>query len=158
MKQNRKLLFTIVVLIVGFASFAFAQMMGGNHDHSTMKQNGSSSKTCTMKDSEISIMDSPMNSMVQQNSRIEDNLKLLESHLEDLLKVEELDLLKDELQSNIILLNEIQTTFSEHQEMCSMMSEMHSQKMTGTMMNSNLEEDDSDLISNSNSSGCCAGK
>lgn len=156
MKQNRILLLTIALIFVGFASFAYAQMMGGNHDHSTMNQDVSSSKTCTMKDSEMSNMALPMNSMAQQNSKIEENLNLLEYNLEKMQKVEELEILKDELQSNINLLKEIQTTFSEHQEMCRMMSEMHSQKMTGTMVNTNIDEGNSEVSSNNNSSGCCS--
>ncbi len=155
MKQNLKILLVIAIMLVSIASFTYAQMMGGNHDNSSMNKSQSMSKSCTMKDGEMADIDSKMNMMAQQNQAMEENFNDLEIHFDEIMRIDNIKILKEELQKHYFMMKEIRNNFSEHQKMCKMMSEVHSQNMNSTMGNTTNAPV---VLSSQNPSGCCAKK
>lgn len=134
MRQNRLMLLTVFVLTIGVASFAFAQMMGGNHDHSAMNKDDSTSHSGMMGEGMIMNMGNMMGDMSQHCKMMSNNFDDLQSHFEMMMRMDNMEALKAEMQKHHDMMKEMHDNMSAQQSMCqNMMSMMPSGGMHGSM-------------------------
>ncbi len=133
MRQNRLMLVMVFALTLGLASFAAAQMMGGNHDHSAMNKDDSTEHTGMMGEGMMMKMGNMMGDMSQHCKMMSNNFDDLQSHFEKMMKMDDMSALKAEMRKHHDMMIQMHQSMKEQRSMCqNMMSMMHSGGMMGT--------------------------
>ncbi|MDX9857614.1 MAG: hypothetical protein RBT76_07485 [candidate division Zixibacteria bacterium] len=134
MRQNRLMLVMVIALTLGLASFAAAQMMGGDHDHSSMNKDDSTAHFGMMGEGMMMKMGNMMGDMSKHCKMMSSEFDDLQSHFEKMMKMDDMKALKAEMQKHHDMMTQMHENMSEQRSMCqNMMSLTHSGGMPGMM-------------------------
>jgi hypothetical protein len=137
MRKNRLFLVMVTILALGLSSIAMAQMMGGNHGNMPMGQNATQSQSATMNKEQMKGTVPPSDSLVNQMSQswrtMSGDFSKLESHFQQMMKIQDMKELKAEMQKHYNMMQSMHSFMSNqegmYQNMTSMMSSTHSPGM-----------------------------
>jgi hypothetical protein len=135
------MLLVVTVLTLGLASFAVAQMMGGNHGHKgnmPMGQNDTLSQSATMGTGHMMgtmpSEDSLVSDMSQYCQMMSNDFDKLQSHFDKMMKIDDMKSLKAEMQKHHDMMVQMHQSMNREGNMVqNMMSMMHSGHMQGMM-------------------------
>ena len=132
MRQNRLMLVMAIVLTFGLASFAAAQMMGGDHNHSGMNKDDSTAHSGMMGEGMMMKMGNMMGDMSKHCKMMSHDLDDLQTHFEKMMMMDDMEALKAEMQKHHDMMTKMHDNMSEQRTMCeNMRSMMHSARMHG---------------------------
>ncbi|HDL02178.1 MAG TPA: hypothetical protein ENH23_08110 [candidate division Zixibacteria bacterium] len=121
MKSSIRMFTVVAVLTLGLASFGVAQMMSGNHEHSSTDKADSQSQSGMMNMGKMGMMKDMSN-----------NFDKLKTHFDSMMQIDDINTLKAEMKKHQEMLQTMRDNMSEHQTMC--MNMMNSDgKMDGKM-------------------------
>ncbi len=124
MKHSIRMLATVILLTLGLASFGVAQMMGGNHDRSSMGMADSTSQSGMMNMGK-------MGEMSQNCKLMSNNFGKLQENFNAMMQINDINALKTEMKKHQEMMQAMSDNMAEHQAMC--MKMMNSDGKMGKM-------------------------
>jgi hypothetical protein len=147
MKKNRLMLAIVTILTLGLTPLVMAQMMGGSHGNMPMGQNATQSQSATMGKEQMNGKIPPTDSLVSQMSNswqmMSGNFSKLESHFQQMMKIQDMKTLKAEMQKHYDMMKSMHAYMNNqrgmYQNMMSMMSSNHSHGMHAMTMSDSTQ-------------------